>query len=96
MLYFSDKKRELALAESTAYIREVHNMEVRTHLQMLDLLCSTTDQAYREVQKRCISKVRQLHKDHKPINKHHKQLEWIVVYGLYPLYKQAFRLKYCR
>ena len=71
-------------------------MELRTYLQMLDVLCSSTGKKYKDLQKQCIKKVRQLRTYHIPINKHHEQLVWIVTHGLYPLYKRAVWFKYYR
>ena len=69
-------------------------MEERVCLQVLDLLCSTTDKKYRGLQKECVKKVRKLRMYHKPINKHHRILALIVSFGLYPLYKKIVRFKH--
>lgn len=96
MLYFCEQKKRLIAAKYPQYIEQTHNMEVRTHLHFLDILCRTTDNKYKKVQQQSIQKVCSLYQYYKPINKHHKQLVWIVVHGLYPLYKWAVRLKYYR
>lgn len=97
VLYFCDKKKELLSgADYERYADAIHNMELRTYLQMLDLLCRSTDRRYKDLQRRCIQKVCELRAYHKPINPHHKQLEWIVCRGLYPLYKRAVWFKYYR
>lgn len=96
MLYFCDRKKELIAAHFPQYTEQAHNMEVRTHLQFLDVLCRTTDKKYKKVQQQSIRTVRRLYQYHKPINQHHEQLAWIVKHGLYPLYKWAVRMKYYR
>lgn len=96
MLYFCDKKRELVATYYPQYINEARNMEFLTYLQLLDILCSSTDKKYKELEKRCIKQVCKLHVGHKSFNKHYAQLAWIVVHGLYPLYKIAIRFKYYR
>lgn len=96
MLYFCDRKKELIAAHYPQYTEQAHNMEVRTHLQFLDVLCRTTDKKYKKVQQQSIRTVRRLYQYHKPINQHHEQLAWIVKHGLYPLYKWAVRMKYYR
>lgn len=94
MLYFSDRKKELVAANCPQYMDQARNMEVRTNLQMLDLLCRTTDRKYRQLQRQCVDRVRRLYPYHIPINDHHKMLAWVVIHGLYPLYKLVYRHKY--
>lgn len=94
MLYFCDKKKELIALQYPQYINETRNMEMLTNLQLLDILCSTTDKKYKELEKRCIAKVCELRPGHKPFNNHCARLAWIVAHGMYPLYKKAIRLKY--
>lgn len=96
MLYFCDRKRELVEANCPQYMEQARNMEVRTNLQMLDLLCKTTEKKYKPLQRQCVKTVRKLCAYHKPINKHHRMLSWITTFGLYPLYKRLVRLKYYR
>lgn len=96
MLYFLNKKKEIIDKYFSKLNVHAYNMQVRTNLQLLDLLCSTNDKKYKELQKQCINTVCKLNKYHKPINKHHKKLAWIVRLGLYPIYKVAVRFKYYR
>ena len=96
MLYFCDRKKELVAACCPQYREQVHNMEVRTKLQMLDLLCRTTEKKYKALEQQCVNTVRALYSHHRPINEHYKMLSWVAVHGLYPLYKWAVRLKYHR
>ena len=94
MLYFCDRKKELIAIHYPQFSEQVHNMEVRTNLQMLDLLCRTKEKKYRVLQRQCVNRVRRLCAYHKPINRHHRLLSWIVVSGLYPVYKRLVRFKY--
>lgn len=96
MLYFCERKKELIAEQYPQYIELVHNMEVRTNLQMLQLLCSTNDRRYRKIQKQCIQTVCARYPCHRPINEAHRKLAWMVKYGFYPIYKYAVRLKYYR
>lgn len=96
MLYFCDRKKELIAAHCPQYTEQGYNMEVRTNLQFLDVLCRTADKRYRPLRRQCVRTVRTLYRYHKPINNHHKLLAWVVAHGLYPLYKWAVRLKYFR
>lgn len=96
MLYFCDRKKELIAAHYPQYMEQAHNMEVRTNLQFLEVLCRTTDKKYRALQQQCVNTVCRLYRYHKPVNNHQKMLARIVKYGLYPLYKWAVRMKYYR
>lgn len=96
MLYFSDRKKKLVVAHCPEYLEQAYNMEVRTNLQMLDLLCKTTEKKYKPLQRQCVNTVRRLRAYHKPINKHHRMLTWITACGLYPVYKRMVRFKYYR
>lgn len=96
MLYFCDRKKKLVEQICPQYTEQAYNMEVRTHLQFLQVLCRTNDKRYKNTHKESVKIVRKLYKYHRPINEHHKKLAWIVAHGLYPLYKFAVRLKYHR
>lgn len=96
MLYFCEQKECLISIVFPQYIDYVNNMKVRTHLQFLQVLCRTADKQYKKHQNQSVKIVRQLFKYHKPINKHHKKLSWIVRLGLYPIYKAVVRFKYYR
>lgn len=96
ILYFCERKKELIAEHYPQYMEQAHNMEVRTNLRFLDVLCKTTERKYRELQKQSIRTVRRLYRYHKPLNDHHRMLAWIVKHGLYPLYKWAVRMKYYR
>lgn len=96
MLALCEKKKELIHTDFPKYTEQAYNMEVRTNLNFLQLLCRTADKKYKTTEKKCVKTVRRLFKYHKPINAHHKKLAWIVACGLYPIYKKAIRLKYFR
>ena len=96
MLYFCERKKELIAELCPEYTEQAYNMEVRTHLQFLDVLCRTNEKKYMNLHKESVKTVRRLYRYHYPINEHHKKLAWIVAHGLYPLYKVAVRLKYYR
>lgn len=96
MLYFCDRKKELIAEHYPHYMEQAYNMEVRTNVQLLDVLCRTTDRKYEDLQRKCVNTVCRLYKYHHPINKHHKLVAWAVKHGLYPIYKWAVRIKYFR
>ncbi len=96
MLYFCEEKEKLISIHYPQYHDLINNLKVRTHLQFLQVLCSTTEKRCKKLEKQSVKIVRQLFEYHKPINKHHKKLAWIVRLGLYPLYKAAVLFKYYR
>lgn len=96
MLYFLDCKKEYIVSHCPQYMDEMRNMEVRTLLYFLDVLCRDREGKNKKLQIQCIQTIRKLRKYHKPIHKHHKQLAWIVINGLYPIYKIFIWLKYYR
>ena len=96
MLYFLERKKQAILTVCPQYADLVNNMQVRTNLQLLAVLCSTKDKKYNKLQRDCIKTVKKLKAYHTPVNEHHKKLTWIVTHGLYPFYKIAVRLVYYR
>jgi glycosyltransferase involved in cell wall biosynthesis len=96
MLYYCDCKKALLKEYGYQYDDQVRNMEVRTRLQLLDLLCSTTDKKYEALKNESVKLVSDLYRYHVPINNHHKKLAWIIARGLYPVYKILVRFKYYR
>lgn len=96
MLYFCNLKKQMITDVFPQYTQQAYNMEVRTHLQFLQVLCRTNDKKYKETHKDSVKIIRSLYKYHRPIHEHHKKLAWIVAHGLYPVYKFLVRLKYYR
>lgn len=96
ILYFCQRKMELISVQYPQFMDQARNMEARTNLQFLDVLCRTTDKRYRHLQKQCVRTVRRLYPYHRPVNGHHRTLARIVRMGLYPVYKWAVRMKYYR
>lgn len=96
MLYYCNRKKNAIFEEFPQYIENAYNMEVRTHLQFLDVLCSTKNKKYKNMHKKSVKVVKELYRYHKPINEHHRKLAWLVKNGFYLLYRIAVRLKYYR
>jgi glycosyltransferase involved in cell wall biosynthesis len=94
MLYFANRKQEIIAAQCPEYIHQANNAVVRAYLQFLQVLCRTDDKKYKDLQKQCVKMVRKLRKYHRPINSHLNRLEWIVWYGMFPVYKKLIRIKY--
>ncbi len=96
MIYFCELKKKIIAEKYPQYHDELKNMEVRVRLQLLDLLCRTTDRQYKKLQKECIDLVKNCYRYHNPINDHYRLLERIVVRGFFPYYKLAVRVKNCK
>lgn len=96
MLYFCEQKKEMIQKQYPQLAHKLANMEVRTLLFFLGVLCRTNDKKYAATQKECIRKVKQNYSAFLPRNGHERQLAWIVAHGFYPFYKAAVRMKYYR
>lgn len=96
MIYFSDLKMQYIQENFPDLMELAKDMEVSTHLFFLEVLCRTNDKQYKNDQKNSIRIVRKRFFKYHPINKHEKKMAALVACGLYPIYKKAFRLKYCR
>lgn len=94
IVYFLKQKKDIILKEYPQYIEHAYDMEVRTCLQILSVLCKTKGRKYVQLQRQCIKKVCEFYKYHTPINSYHKKLAWIVRYRLYSLYKLLVIIKY--
>ena len=94
MLYFCNLKRAYIEKNMPEFLEHAYDMEVRTNLLFLQVLCRTNDKKYLDAQRQCIQTVRRLGKYHHPVNRHLKRLETIVCLGLFPLYKRVMRFKY--
>ena len=96
MLYFCELKRKYIEECMPAFLEHAYDMEVRTNLLFLQVLCRTADKKYKDAQKESICRIRKLRKYHHPVNASFKKLEKTVVWGLYPLYKRLVRAKFYR
>lgn len=96
MIYFSDLKMQYIRENMSELIEFAKDMEVSTHLFFLEVLCRTNDAQYKKYQKNSIRIVRKRFFKYHPINKHERKMATLVTFGLYKLYKKAFRFKYYR
>ena len=96
MLYFCEKKKDIVKRDFPELSKHLITMEVSVHLFFLEILCRTTEKKYKEAQNESIRIVKKYYPVFCCMNKHERQMAWIVAHGLYPLYKWAVRLKYYR
>lgn len=96
MLYFCDRKKEIVMKSFPEFSDKLIIMEVSVNLFFLEVLCRTKDKKYLEAQKNSIKLVKKFYRQFNCINKHERQMAWIVAHGLYPVYKAAVYSKYYR
>ena len=93
MLYFAERKREIIERDFPELADKVIVMEMCTHLFFLEILCRTTEKKYTRYGRESIRFVKRNFKSFECINAHERKMARIVAYGLYPLYKLAYRLR---
>lgn len=96
MLYFAEQKKQLIEKRYPELLDKAICMEVSTHLFMINMLCKTKDEKYREAERNSILYIKKHYKQYSTYNQFERRLSWIVAYGLYPLYKWVVRMKYFR
>lgn len=96
MLYFCDLKMKYIREKIPAYIEIAKNMEVRTHILFLDVLCRNKDSKYKDIEKKCIKTIRKRCFKFQPISKHERLVMIIAIFGLYSIYKKLVCFKYYR
>lgn len=96
MLYFAEQKKLLIEKHYPELLEKAINMEISTHLFMLNMLCKSNGSKYRDAELKSIQYVKCHYKTYFSVHKFEKRLAWIVAHGLYPLYKLLVRMKYYR
>lgn len=96
MVYFAEQKKKTIETYFPELMDKAICMEVSTHLFLLNVLCGTTDKKYRENERNSIRLVRQYYKKYATDNKFERHMATIVAWGLYPVYKWLFRVKFGR
>lgn len=94
MIYFCDLKKQYINSYIPELIESAYDMEVRTHLLFLDVLCRDRTPKYRTYAQKSIRIIRKRYFKYKPRNKHERLLATVVLAGLYPLYRYVFHLKF--
>lgn len=94
MLYFMEKKKQKInelYPHFTNYMKEI---EVRTNLNMLQLLCYNNDRKYDILEKNCCAFIREKGKiNTEAFLRYEKRIYYAVHLRLYPLYKLLIRIK---
>lgn len=96
MIYFCDLKMEYVKETVPEFLECAKNMEARTHMQFLEVLCSDTTSKYKCAERKSIRIVRRRYFKFKPISRHEKILSIMITFGLFWLYKMRFRIKYSK
>lgn len=94
IFYFLDRKKELVNNRFPEYAHLLNDLEMRTHLLFLQILCRTNEKKYRIYEKNSICKVKELYKkiDKSRQSLHEKRVSFIVNYGLFSVYKKLIRI----
>lgn len=94
ILYFANKKKELASKCFPEFEAEINNMTVKANLSMLNLFCRTNDKKYNKDIKQCIRTVKCLKRYFVPAIPIDKKMFFIVSNNLYGLFRIYYKLKY--
>lgn len=96
MLFFANEKKVYIKEHYPELLEYAINMEVRTHLGFLQVLCRTNDRVYLKKAKNSIAIIRRNYKRFNPENRFERRMVLIVVLGLYPIYHWLFRIYFER
>lgn len=94
MLYFMEKKKNWIEQFYPQFTDKMQEIEVRTNLNMLQLLCYNYDKRYDILEKNCCAFIRKKWKiNTQSFLRYEKRVYYAVHLRLYPLYKALIRLK---
>ena len=95
MIYFCNRKKEILEHSFPQFSSKVNQMEFRTHILFLVVLCRTMDEDYKKYERCSIEKVRELYPyiNHEILNKQERKMARIIRYGFYRLFKKVLYVK---
>lgn len=96
ILYFAEQKRSCICDRYPEYTPLADNVWVKANMSLLKNLCKTTDKKYRDLENKSIREIKKHKKSFVPAIKGEQTFFWIVLSGMYPLYKKLIRMKYYR
>lgn len=94
VLYFADKKKELANEQFPEFQAEINNAMVKANLAMLHAFCNTNDKKYKKDIKRCIKTVKELKSYFVPAIPGDQKFFNVVTNNLYGVFKIYYNLRY--
>ncbi len=94
ILYFANKKKELASEHFPEFQAEINNAIVKANLAMLHAFCETNDKKYRKDIKGCIKTVKKLKKYFVPAVPGDQKFFNVVTNNLYGIFKIYYNLRY--
>ena len=94
ILYFANKKKEMASEHFPEFQAEINNAIVKANLAMLHAFCNTNDKKYRKDIKRCIKTVKKLKKYFVPAVPGDQKFFNVVTNNLYGIFKIYYNLRY--
>ena len=94
MLYFLELKKEKIMCTYPQFREDLRILEVRTNLNLLQLLCNTHEKKYQKLIKKCCVYVRKTRITNvSDFRKYEQRLYWVVNFRLYWLYKHLLNMK---
>lgn len=96
ILYFANKKKELAYEHFPEFLAEINNAVVKANLAMLHAFCNTNDKKYRKDIKKCIKTVKKLKSYFVPAIPGDQKFFNVVTNNLYGVFKIYYNLRYKR
>ena len=96
ILYFADRKKELANEFFPEFQAEINNTIVKANLAMLHAFCNTNDKKYKKDIKRCIKTVKELKSYFVPAIPGDRKFFNVVTNNLYGIFKIYYNLRYKR
>lgn len=94
ILYFANKKKELANEQFPEFQAEVNNTIVKANLAMLHAFCNTNDKKYKKDIKECIKTVKRLKAYFVPAVPGDQKFFNVVTHNLYGIFKIYYNLRY--
>ena len=95
MLYFCQQKKDIVNACFPELRAKIPNMEMRTHLLFLQILCRTYDRKYRDYTRQSIRTIRRVFHDADRFvqSRQERRMAMIVYFRLYHVYKAWIYLR---
>lgn len=94
ILYFADRKKEMAEKYFPELEAETKNMIVKANLAMLHALCNTNDKQYKKDIRNCIKTVKKFKKYFVPAIAGDEKFFFVVKNNLYTLFKLYYNVRY--
>ena len=96
ILYFAEKKVEIINTHFPELREYIISIIMRANIFLLFNLCKTYDKKYREAEKECLLRIKEMNKRYTPVLSYEKKFLKIIKLKLFPIYKLYSYLRYYR